>query len=113
MSKQILEDTQDVLANCIISINEFTKDNLKEHITFMKKAITHLHDNVITQEALHKSNNAVINELLGRINKNIIAFSRAALDNLTVENYEDKKPMLISWLSYYEKQVINFLSNEK
>ena len=113
MSKQILEDTQDVLANCIISINEFTKDNLKEHITFMKKAITHLHDNVITQEALHKSNNAVINELLGRINKNIIAFSRAALDNLTVENYEDKKPMLISWLSYYEKQVIDFLSNEK
>lgn len=111
MSKQILEDTQDVLANCIISINDLTRDNLKEHVTFMKKAIAHLHDNVITQEALHKSNNAVINELLRRINKNIIAFSRAALDNLTTENFEDKKPMLISWISYYEKQVIDFLRN--
>jgi len=113
MSKQILEDTQDVLTNCIMSINDFTKENLNEHITFMKKAIAHLHDNVLTQEALNKTNNTVVNELLGKINRNIIAFSRAALDNLTVENFEDKKPMLVAWLSYYEKQVINFLSNEK
>ena len=113
--QDILEETQEVLLNCIESIKEITHDNVKDKVDFINKTFKHLQENVITQAFINENNNkeTLSNtfDLLKNIRRNTEMFCRVALSTINDKNWFDKKPMLEHWLQYYEDRVEGFLNN--
>lgn len=112
INRNTLEEVDEIFLNCIDSINELTKDTFKERVDFMKRAFDHLDGNVIKDD-MFGENLSSSESLMKRVKRNANAFRKAALDNLNEDNFQSKKPMLVNWLSYYERQIKKSLTNGK
>jgi hypothetical protein len=110
INQDILEETQEILLNVLQSLRELRKDNFDERIEFIINAFNHMQTNVITEEII-KDSNIGVNELLKKIKRNMSMFVRLSLGDVNIQNYIDRKPMLINWVSYYVKQVDTYLKN--
>lgn len=110
INQDILEETLEILLNVVESLKELRRDNFDERIDFITSAFNHMQDNVIKEELI-KDSNIGVNELLKRIKRNMAMFVRLSLGDVNIQNYIDRKPMLINWVSYYVKQVDTYLKN--
>lgn len=109
-NKDTLEETQEILINVIESFKEMNEDNIEERLKFVKKALIHLDDNVLKDNAF-KGSDGAINELLKKIKRNINALSYAVVVFTAKDNIEKKRDMVTSWLTYYVKQINTHLGN--
>lgn len=105
-NKEILEETQEILINCIETLREINEETFDEKIEFVKKALSHLNNNVIKDKDVEYSNG--VNRLLKKIKRNSTILSSVALTCVNNKNILYKKEMIINWLAYYAKQLDTF-----